>query len=624
MQTAGARQCRGIFSLALTILLLCLGPSPLRASMRLIIDTDAACERDDQHAIAYAILCPEYFKIEGITAVHNGPGTLEKNFLEVHTVLGLAGVGGIPVVRGAGEPLSSMDKPVDSEAARFIIERSKVKAESKLVVLGLGAATNLASSILLDPTLKERVVFAWIGGAGWPEGQGGEYNSLQDLAAMRVLFSSGVELKLIPCGNNVMFQTRYHSARNFRGVSPLGDYLNLLMTANRYTMDEPFNIADLAAAGVLAHPEYAKWLSSPAPWIDERGGYDWSRTFGRISVATSLVEHVYGGPIPIWQEFYRKAAESAPREPANLREELCQVLNIHPDPPDVQPVEGKIEKFNGFTRQEVLWPTIFGETVPAYVCKPLNTGERKLPAVVCLSGTHGDRFVDTEEFFGIADYASIGRENEGKAPRLHGWAAELARRGYLTLAMTQRGLGDRGWTGDKQSKAMIIEGFTEQGVHAHEIRQALTYLSRRADVDPQRIGCTGFSFGGITTFYTTAADSRFKAAAPICGGIGSLRVILESGNPGYHGVYWWIPGILQHFDQAELVASQAPRPYFIGAPLKDVGMPKEAVDELLAKVSPAYERAGAPGALVTFRPDGPHEFGLEMFAELVKFFDKYL
>ena len=77
-------------------------------------------------------------------------------------------------------------------------------------------------------------------------------------------------------------------------------------------------------------------------------------------------------------------------------------------------------------------------------------------------------------------------------------------------------------------------------------------------------------------------------------------------------------------DQAELVASQAPRPYFIGAPLKDVGMPKEAVDELLAKVSPAYERAGAPGALVTFRPDGPHEFGLEMFAELVKFFDKYL
>ena len=607
---------------ALCLALILLMPSPLSALMRIIIDTDAACERDDQHAIAYALLSPEIFDIEGFTAVHNGPGTLGKNFLEIHHILGLAGVSGIPVYRGADGPLASMEKAVDSEAARFIIERSKVKGKGELVVLGIGAATNLASAILLDPSIADRVTFVWLGGADWPDGNGGEHNAMQDIAAVRVLFTADARLKYIPCGNNVMFQTKYHSAKALRGVSPLGDYLHLLMMTNRWSMEEPFNIADLIAVGVLAHPEYANWLSSPAPWIDDQGGYDWSQTFGGISVATGLVEHIYGAPVPLWNEFYARIAEASPGEPKNVREELCSVLNIHPDPPAVAAVEGSVEKKDGFTRQEVHWPTIFGEIVPAYVCKPLAAGKEKLPAVICLSGTGGDRIVLTSEKFGIFEYVSIGRDNPHK--RLHGWAAELTRRGYITLAMTQRGLGDRGRTGDKQSKAALIRGFTSQGIHAYEIRQALSYLSRRADVDPKRIGCTGMSFGGITTFYTTAADSRFKVAAPLCGGVGSLRHMIEIGTPGYHGHYWWIPRILLHFDHGELVASQAPRPYFIAGPLDDIGMPKEGVQELLDKALPAYERAGAPDALVAFRPPGPHSFTLEIFEELVKFLDNYL
>ena len=323
---------------ALCLALILLMPSPLSALMRIIIDTDAACERDDQHAIAYALLSPEIFDIEGFTAVHNGPGTLEKNFIEIHHILGLAGVSGIPVYRGADGPLPSMEKAVDSEAARFIIERSKVKGKGELVVLGIGAATNLASAILLDPSIADRVTFAWLGGADWPNGNSGEHNALQDIAAVRVLFSADARLKYIPCGNNVMFQTKYHSAKVLRGVSPLGDYLHLLMMTNRWSMDEPFNIADLIAVGVLAHPEYANWLSSPAPWIDDQGVYDWSQTFGEISVATGLVEHIYGAPVPLWNEFYAKIAEAAPGEPTNVREELCHVLNIHPDPPDVAAV----------------------------------------------------------------------------------------------------------------------------------------------------------------------------------------------------------------------------------------------------------------------------------------------
>ncbi|MEA2064519.1 MAG: nucleoside hydrolase, partial [Gemmatimonadota bacterium] len=591
--------------------------------MRIIIDTDAACERDDQHAIAYALLSPEIFEIEGFTAAHNGPGTMERNFLEIHNIMGLAGLGKIPVLRGAAGPLPGPGRPQDSPAARFIIERARADAGGKpLVVLGIGCATNLASAILLDPSIKDRVSFAWLGGVDWPDSKGGEYNSVGDIEAQRVLFYSGVKLKNIPCGNNLLLTTRQISAKRLRGVSPLADYLHYLVASTRYPADEPFNIADLFGIAALAHPELFHWITSPAPSINSNGGYDWSRTYGNIQVATGMVEDLSGAPRPVWEKFYGKVSGAAPPEPACVREELCALLNIPPADPDVAPVVGKTETFEGFTRQDVRWPTIGHDSVLAYVCKPLEAGSKKLPAVICLSGTGGDRVVLTSAHFGKAEYVSLGRNNPHK--RLHGWASELTRRGYATLSMTQRSLGDRRRFGAYDSKSLMLQGAHFQGHQAYEIRQALTYLQHEPDVDPARVACTGMSFGGITTFYATAVDTRFKAAAPLCGGVGALRQTLLVGDTGYHGHYWWVPGILLYFDQGDIVAAQAPRPYFIAAPLDDIGMPKEGVDELEAKAAPAYKRAGAPDALRIFRPQGLHSFTSEIFEELVKFFNDYL
>ncbi|MCE5272591.1 nucleoside hydrolase [bacterium] len=609
--------------LALTFLLAAPGQARA-AAMRLIIDTDAALERDDQHAIAYALLFPEKFEILGLTAVHSGENTLEGNFREVHTVLGLAGVRGIPVLRGAEHPLPSARAAVESPAARFIVDASKLKGEGPLVILGLGAATNLASALLIDPSLKERAEFVWLGGADWPEGEGGEHNSLLDLEAQRVLMASGARLSLIPPGNNHMATTRWVQGERLRGLNPLADYLNLLLVLNRFPDSESFNLPALAAVAALAHPERVARLKAKAPWVDERGAWDFSHPGAEIEVLTGLDEDPARGPCPVWEEFYGRLREAAPRG-NSIYERVCRVLNVPTAAPDVQAVEGKVERFRGFTRQEVRWPTIFGEEVPAFVCRPENAPERPLPAVICLSGTGGDRFVLTEEMFGIADYRSLGRPTPQEPHmRLHGWASELARRGYVTLALTQRGLGDRGFNEDRQSKAYLIEGFTAQGVLAYEIRQGLSYLQARPDVDSSRVGCTGMSFGGITTFFATACDPRFAAAAPLCGGVGSWRRMIQLGDPGYHGVYWWVPGILQHFDQGDIVAAQAPRPYFIAAPLEDIGMPSQGVEELLEKAQPAYHHAGAPDNLVAWRPHGEHGFTLEMFEELVKFLDAHL
>jgi dienelactone hydrolase len=158
----------------------------------------------------------------------------------------------------------------------------------------------------------------------------------------------------------------------------------------------------------------------------------------------------------------------------------------------------------------------------------------------------------------------------------------------------------------------------------YEIRQGVTHLAGRPDVDRSRMATTGMSFGGITAFYSWILDDRVAAAAPICGGVGSVEVFSRVGRIGYHGTYWWVPGIVDAGDQATFAAAMAPRPLMVWAPTEDIGMPREAVDAFVATVAPAYARAGAPEALVVHQPPGEHTFSPEAFDAMVHFFDRHL
>jgi dienelactone hydrolase len=175
-----------------------------------------------------------------------------------------------------------------------------------------------------------------------------------------------------------------------------------------------------------------------------------------------------------------------------------------------------------------------------------------------------------------------------------------------------------------QAKDLLVRGRTLMGAIVYEIRQAVTYLRGRDDVDGDRIGMTGMSFGGITTFYTWLVDDRIAAAAPICGGVGSVDVFLRRGSRAYHGFYWWIPDMLTRGDQGDFAAAMAPRPLMLWAPQDDIGMPKEGVERFLSVVEPAYRSAGAPEALVAHRPPGEHRFTPEAFAAMRSFFDRQL
>ncbi len=300
---------------------------------------------------------------------------------------------------------------------------------------------------------------------------------------------------------------------------------------------------------------------------------------------------------------------------------FAEMLKIPAEPPAVEATLHGTETHGDVVIDDVSWESLDGERAPAFVIRPKEATGR-LPAVICLHGSSGSRASMATEQFGPGEWVRYGDDEPHH--RMLGWARELARRGYVTLALTQRGLDRRGPPINTQSNALLAQGRTGMGAVLHEIRQALTYLQGRPDVDPERIAATGMSFGGITSFYLWIVDDRLAAAAPLCGGVGSVETFIEQGRLGYHGTYWWLPGMIPQGDQAAFAIPRAPKPLMLWAPTEDVGMPKDGVDRFVSRVKPAYERAGKPEAFVVHQNPGEHEFSPRAFEALVEFLDGFL
>ena len=64
------------------------------------------------------------------------------------------------VLHGSPRYLDSAEDPIDSAGARFIIERA-LADDRPLYVLAMGAVTNIASALLMEPRIIEKIVVIW-------------------------------------------------------------------------------------------------------------------------------------------------------------------------------------------------------------------------------------------------------------------------------------------------------------------------------------------------------------------------------------------------------------------------------------------------------------------------------
>ena len=198
-----------------------------------VLDTDTYNEIDDQYALAYFLRSPE--KINPL-AIYAAPFSnkyfptpilgMERSHEEILNVLSLCGRSDIPSFLGSKQYLPNEKTPVDSPAARDLITRA-LASEEPLYVLAIGAITNVASAILLEPAIIDKIVVVFLGGHAhhWPPL--GEFNMMQDVAAGRVVFGCGVPLIQLPCMGVVshLTTTEPELRHHLKDMSAIGDYL---------------------------------------------------------------------------------------------------------------------------------------------------------------------------------------------------------------------------------------------------------------------------------------------------------------------------------------------------------------------------------------------------------------
>jgi inosine-uridine nucleoside N-ribohydrolase len=269
--------------------------APPTAPIRMVLDTDTYNEIDDQFALAYALLSPERLAVEAIYAApfHNerscGPEDgMEKSHDEILRLLSRLGV--TPegfVFKGSRTWLPAADKPTPSEAAEDLIRRSR-QGDGLLYVVAIGAITNVASALLMDPTLGERIVLVWLGGHAihWPDTN--EFNLMQDLHASRVAMDGRVPLVRLPCAGIVdhLHTTLPEIMHHCRGRGAIGDYLADIYADFYPGYARSKVIWDIAAVAWLVNPAWVPTVlrHSPIPEDSLRWSFDDRRPIIREAV----------------------------------------------------------------------------------------------------------------------------------------------------------------------------------------------------------------------------------------------------------------------------------------------------------------------------------------------------
>lgn len=288
--------------------------------VKVLIDNDFCGDPDGLFELVQHALSPTT-DIVGIVGGHlnDGAGFTQRadqateSVEKAEALLGAMGLKGrYTVVPGAEKPMASVDEPADSEGARLIVvEAKKCTPEKPLYVVCGAALTNVASALLIDPSISRNIVVVWIGGQEYsfgavpPPGYSAvEYNLNLCIPAGQVVFNrSDVRIWQVP--RDAYRQCLYSIEEMHAWIEPCGRIGALLSDAIDDVMkrcegfgipmgevyilgDSPLVLLTSLQTGFEADPGSSRWTPVPCPRIDDNGAYQPNPTGRIIRVYTQL------------------------------------------------------------------------------------------------------------------------------------------------------------------------------------------------------------------------------------------------------------------------------------------------------------------------------------------------
>ena len=256
---------------------------------KVIVDTDAYNEMDDQFSILYA-LCSDRMEVIAVNAApfrNDRADTFEdgmvKSYEEILRLTALLPDGdSIPVFHGSRKAIEQTGHLAPSPAAENIISEA-LESEEIIYILTLGAATNVASALLMDPRIAEKICVIWLGGTSLDKPDVREFNLAGDYAAGQVLLNSGCTVLLCPAFDvTCVLEADLDELTALDGVNPHGTYLADLTREFHEKAGSPADwkrvIWDIAAPAILADPGCAEMEIVTAPVFTDRFTYAFDKT----------------------------------------------------------------------------------------------------------------------------------------------------------------------------------------------------------------------------------------------------------------------------------------------------------------------------------------------------------
>lgn len=257
-------------------------------------------------------------------------------------------------------------------------------------------------------------------------------------------------------------------------------------------------------------------------------------------------------PAAFQMPFVAKDADAARDWQGRVRERLMQIVEAQ-NPRKEVPLDVEIGKFHdevGYRKADLHFTSNENTRIEATLTAP--KGDGPFAAILCLHGHGGSR------------EKAWDPHSEYK-----GFAAEFARRGFVTLSPT-------------------LAHCTYAPNQLWNLMRLVGVLEAQPFVDKNRIGVAGLSMGGEWTMWLTVCDPRVKAAV-VSGWMCTTEGVLRVPNCPC----WMPPGLLDLCDIAEVHILTAPRPLLFESAIEDGCFPIDATRAGYEKVRKGYELFGA-------------------------------
>ena len=243
----------------------------------------------------------------------------------------------------------------------------------------------------------------------------------------------------------------------------------------------------------------------------------------------------------------------------------------------------RVEKKEGYRLEWITYDSEPNDSIPAVVLVPDGVdGNNPAPAICIWHQHNGQWHLGKSEPAGLA-----GNE-------MHHTGVALAREGYVVLCPDALGFEDRAKGFHLQGGALerllylkyVVRGKTMAWKNVLDMRRAVDYISSRADVDSERLGCYGHSMGSTHAYMLGPWEPRLNAT--VCNCCLPTYAAIEE-HEILHCFPNFVTGIYPEADTPDIVSLIAPRALHMNFGELDGGSPIEHVKKAMPVIRRAYE-----------------------------------